>query len=345
MTKPDHDGITNGARSRIPRSLVLGVVTVIGASLIALAGVELFLLVTDFHYELRVHIIESTAPESDQFQRAFIIDTYLIWVDRGYYRRLSQGQNRKIDIAFMGDSCTQFGKYPEFLSLLIHDESNREVGVIKLGVAGWTTHQGLNQVMRDVAPLEPEVITVFFGWNDHWLSIGLNDKQVEHINGSMLGRVQRLRLGQLITKAYVAFAREKEDPVVRVREEDFYENLTGIVEQARSMGAVPVLITAPSAHQKGNEPSYLAGRWISDLSKLVPTHQRYVDIVRKVAQERSVALCDAAREFQSLPKTDGQNGYFRADGIHLTEEGDKRLAEMLFDCLENNGLLEMSTDL
>ena len=32
-----------------------------------------------------------------------------------------------------------------------------------------------------------------------------------------------------------------------------------------------------------------------------------------------------------------------ADGIHLTAAGDRRLAAMLYDCFEREGLLELVT--
>jgi len=318
------------------RHTLLGALTVVGTVLLTLAAGELLLRVVDFRYELRVHIIESTAPEAEEVHRGYSIDPHLVWVDNGYYDRLNDAKTKRIDIAFMGDSCTQFGSYDRLLAALIEANTGGALSIVKLGVAGWTTHQGMRQMERDVAALRPKIVTICFGWNDHWLSIGLSDMEVERINRSVLGRMQWLRLGQLVTKAYVALAREKDRPVARVDEREFHDHLVDMVKEAKRIGAVPVLITAPSSHVEGHEPAFLAGRWVADLSDLVPTHRRYADIVRQVAVQQGVVLCDLAAAFESLEGGGGRGACFYADGIHYTEEGNVCAARFLFDCFENN---------
>ena len=314
--------------------------TFLTAIVVALVGAELVLRAAGFRYELRVHVIESTAPEAEQVRRGFSIDPYLIWVDNGYYDRLDRARTGTIDIAFLGDSCTQFGTYDDILLRLIEDGGGRKVTSVNLGVAGYTSHQGLKQAERDIAALKPKVATFYYGWNDHWLSIGLSDREIERVNTSVLGRIQSLRIGQLITKAYVALTREKELPVVRVSAAEFHDNLVAMVSAARKVGTIPVLITAPSSHEKGREPTYLEGRWIADLSDLVPVHQEYVGIVRRVAEEKDVILCDLADEFGQLDKEYSKGQCFYKDGIHLTDEGNRRAAAFLFDCLQKKGVLK-----
>ena len=65
-----------------------------------------------------------------------------------------------------------------------------------------------------------------------------------------------------------------------------------------------------------------------------------VDAVREVAREEGAALCDAAARFAELPGAEIEDS-FMADGIHLTPAGDRRLAEMLYGCLEREGWLEL----
>lgn len=318
------------------RYAVLGLATAAGTVILTLGAAEVVLRAVDFRYELRVHVIESTAPEAAEVHRGYSVDPYLIWVDNRYYSRLREARSRRIDIAFLGDSCTQFGSYDGLLTTLIAENIGADVSAVKLGVAGWTTHQGLRQMQRDIAALRPCIVTICFGWNDHWLSIGLSDREIERVNRSILGRVQYLRLGQLLLKAYVSLARDKANPIVRVSEAEFRENLVAMVQTAKSAGAVPVLITAPSSHREGREPAYLAGRWVARLADLVPLHRRYAAIVRQVAREQGVMLCDLAAGIDSLESQEARGACFRGDGIHYSGEGNAWVAQRLHDCLRND---------
>ena len=120
--------------------------------------------------------------------------------------------------------------------------------------------------------------------------------------------------------------------------EVFRRNLAEMVRLARGAGVVPVLVTAPSDHRAGAEPAQLSPRWIEDLSRLVPLHRRYVEIVREVATREGAVLCDLAARFESLPG-DARDRSFAVDGIHLTLAGDRRAAAWLRDCFEASGAM------
>ena len=49
---------------------------------------------------------------------------------------------------------------------LHHANPGREVEVIPLAVPGYSSHQGLAWLRRDIAELKPDVVTLLFGWND-----------------------------------------------------------------------------------------------------------------------------------------------------------------------------------
>ena len=83
----------------------------------------------------------------------------------------------------------------------------------------------------------------------------------------------------------------------------------------------------------------LLGRWIAHLEDLVPLHRRYVEIVREVARQKWVVLCDAAAEFEALPQDLVRDELFMADGIHFTDEGNKALAAAILECLRQNDLV------
>jgi hypothetical protein len=106
-------------------------------------------------------------------------------------------------------------------------------------------------------------------------------------------------------------------------------------------GAEAVVITGASNHVPGAEPQYLGVRHLRHLQDLIPEHQLYVEATRRAAAASGAVLCDSAAHFASLPGSHGQ--YFRRDGIHLTEVGDRELAGLLAPCIvkadENRGQL------
>src|SRR5204862_1220499 len=47
---------------------------------------------------------------------------------------------------------------------------NRQLDVITMAVPGYTSHQGLAWLRRDIDKLQPDLVVVSFGWNDASLS-------------------------------------------------------------------------------------------------------------------------------------------------------------------------------
>ena len=73
----------------------------------------------------------------------------------------------------------------------------------------------------------------------------------------------------------------------------------------------------------------------------MPLHQSYVEVVRAVAAERNVVLCDPARLFEQMPR-EKMVTLLLEDGIHLTPEGGEKVGALLFRCLQDNELLPMA---
>ncbi len=242
----------------------------------------------------------------------------------------------------MGCSCTEFGQYDLFFAELVSDRHpGQGISTVNLGVGGWSTHQGLRQLKRDVLQLRPKIVTINYGWNDHWIGFGLADKEVARLNRSVLYRLRNLRLIQFLQRTRLLLSRaERQEFPRRVPSEDFERNLTEMIEVAQSHNITPILCTAPSSHAPGREPAHLANRWLQQLKELVPLHRRYAAIVREVAEKYDILLCDLAERFDRLPREDVVRNYFRADGIHFTEQGDRKVAEILVEFFEEHDLLE-----
>ncbi len=302
--------------------------------------IELGLRLTGFTYVLYPQEIEFGKPDPKLLATGFLPDDDLFWVTPDYREKLERLRTERPSLILMGDSCTHLGRYDQALARLVDERLSTTLRFGNLGVAGWSSYQGRQQLERDVLDLAPAVVTIYYGWNDHWIGFGIEDKNVAFVKRVFRGRWSGSRLAQLVTKAVVALGARKTAYPNRVSLADFEDNLRSMVKRANERGIRAVLITAATSHRSGEEPEELAARWLRDLSELVPLHDSYTAAVRRVANSEGAALCDPAARFAALPRSQVEKA-FMADGIHLTEEGDRRLGEMIYDCLERQGLLEV----
>lgn len=312
----------------------------LAVTLAGLAVLEGALRLTGFRWVLYPEQIEFGKPDPVLMETGFEPDAEVFWVPPGYAEKLAALRREPPALVLQGDSCTQLGHYDEALAAFVRERTGRSPSLANLGVAGWTTHQGLAQLRRDVVPLAPEVVTIYFGWNDHWIGFGVEDSTVASMREVFSSRWSRLRLVQLATRSWVAWRAGRSGYPNRVAPEDFRTNLEEMVRVSRDTGIRPMLLTAPSNHRTGEEPEYLDARWLRDLSELVPLHRAYVDAVRAVATENDAALCDLEAAFAAMPP-EVKAQLFREDGIHLTELGDQAIAARLFDCLAREGWIEL----
>lgn len=308
---------------------------VVAASIASLLAAELVLRAVGFSFQLAPSSVEFGYPNPVVRKDFFVDDPDLWWVGQRYETKLARLANHRRHALFLGDSCTQFGVYPKlFLDRVRAVHPYVQEGG-RLGVGGWSSHQGLRQLVRDVVPLRPRVVTLYFGWNDHWAGFGVPDEAIDALQSGWLAPFRETRLAQLLLRTRIWLGNsERGDRPLRVPPESFRRNLTQMVNVARDHGIVPVLITAPTSHRRGFEPAYLAETFLVDLDELVPLHQQYVTIVREVAEREDAVLCDAARAFEAYPPEELRTRYFEADGIHLTRAGDEALAASLWECFE-----------
>ena len=73
-------------------------------------------------------------------------------------------------VVCLGDSCT-FGAahpYPQILQSMLDERAPGAFEIVNAGVIGYTSLHGLEWFERDLARLRPDVVTLYFGWNDMW---------------------------------------------------------------------------------------------------------------------------------------------------------------------------------
>jgi lysophospholipase L1-like esterase len=326
------------------KQLVFGILTAVLGMILVMVAAELSLRAIGFHYDLYLTKLQFGFPNPAEMVERFQPDRDLIWVPKGYPQKINTWIDKHPVIVFMGCSCTELGTYDQCLKDLIDQRHpGNAFKYVNAGVSGWTSYQGLQQLKRDVVRMHPRVITIYYGWNDHWKNFGLEDKDIARFikSSPTANRLSKFRVAQFLNSLYVRHVLQKgRDPRTRVSLEDFYANLISIVKIARSENITPILLTAPSAHIQGHEPTYLAQQFLSDLSQLVPVHREYAEVVRKVASQENVPLVDLARAFDALPRDFVVNECFHADGIHLKPTGDKIIAETLYRHMEATGLLD-----
>ncbi len=328
----------------IPWKNALTNLAVVSVTVVVLAGIiELTLRLTGFSYVLYPEEIEFGRPDPVLLKTGFREDDDLLWVTRDYPEKLARLRRERPAVVFMGDSCTQLNRYDRHFARLFAERRGTTLAYGNLAVAGWSSYQGYRQLARDVGPIRPRVVTIYYGWNDHWIGFGIEDKNVARVRRVFSSRWSGLRVVQLVTKAMiVAGTRDTAHPN-RVSLKDFQDNLRGMATLAKSRGIRPVLLTAATSIRAGGEPPHLTERWLRDLSELVPLHRSYAEAVREVAASEKVVLCDLERRFAELSSAESERT-FRADGIHFTTEGERRVAESLYQCFETHGLLEILED-
>lgn len=308
----------------------VGATLLVVASLaISLAAAEGALRIAGFHFDF-VPTLEFGWPDPVAIKEAYEADPDLVWVTKDYRATLRAARREHPAIVFMGESCTEFGSYPSRTLALLSSEHSPDATGVKLGVGGWSTEQGVQQLERDVIPLHPRIVTIYYGWNDHWVAMGLTDPEIAHAH-ELLAIARVSRLVQLWLRLKVNMAEKRVPAPNRVPLPHYEENLRQMAEEARHAGILPIFVTAPSNHVIGHEPAYLAKRHLRNLNELVPLHTEYVDATRTIARETETPLCDAASAFAALPLP--HDHYFMKDGIHLTPDGDEEMARILARCI------------
>lgn len=224
-------------------------------------------------------------------------------------------------VACLGDSCTFIGAvtYPELLG--------RELGagfeVINAGVSGYSSYQGLALLRERVLELEPDWVTAYFGWNDHWLARTVPDAEVLTNQPAWRRALEPLRVVQWASRRLYA---RRTDGALRVSLEEYRANLTALVHTARSHGARAVLLTAPwNVGEAGHRFLRENGNTDLALPDLHALHRAYNQAVRDVAAAKDALLVDLARLFASA----GKDELFWSDGIHPNGHGYQVVATAL----------------
>ncbi|MFK8111765.1 MAG: SGNH/GDSL hydrolase family protein [Rubripirellula sp.] len=316
-------------------------------------GLECLLRLTGFNVNQSVERMEFTFPIDDYNKSSpqpFLQrDDVLFWKPRadvlghnsmGVYGPEFSPEKKPgvFRIVCLGDSCTHYGpiSYPDMLRAFLDKLAPGQFEVINAGVIGYTSHQGLLMLEHKVLAWKPDLVTVYFGWNDHWLARGLEDKQqaAPEVSGvaSAVGSIRLVQVAGLLTSG----TQNQEVPKMRVEQADYRNNLRRMIELGREHSFETWMLTAPHAMDRGVPPYLVSSGEIRSASALIPLHQRYTSIVREVAREAKVSLVDFEAQMDSMDKSK----LFIEDHIHLSEEGRLYVAQVLLQRLKESGTLK-----
>ncbi len=315
---------------------------------------EGLLRIAGFQAEQRVERMEFTFPVDDYNanapQRYLQRDETLFWKpipgvlghnSKGFYGpEFDEAKPAGVfRIVCLGDSCTHFGpiSYPDILRAYLDQEAPGKFEVINAGCIGYTSFQGRMVLEQQVMKWSPDLVTVYFGWNDHWLARGLQDKdqQVSEPPAvtNLLDNLRLMQLARLLKSGTV----DRQTDVMRVEPDDYAANLTAMGDLLRKQDADVWYITAPHAMNLGIPPYLYSSGEISDPNRLVPLHESYNQIVRQVVQDHSATLVDLASRMDTMDKS----SLFIEDHVHLSQEGKLFLVQCIAERLKEKGILAL----
>jgi lysophospholipase L1-like esterase len=336
------------ARRRVPSWL-----TAAAALALGLAATEGLLRLGGFEYAhtplaLRyvgsiAHAGHSQASRRGDYRIDYALDRELLWRpvrtegvtnSQGFlgpeWGAATPGRRRLIAL---GDSCTVAGDppYPERLGRRL----GRRWEVLNAGVGSWSSYQGSRLLERLLRDHRPSVVTIYFGWNDHWLAWAAPDKRLSELldrQWSFHQAVRRVKLLQLWLRAAAALKGGAFTPTAstppRVALPDYEDNLRRMIASCRAAGAAPVLLTAPTSLTPSHPVTRLLAdqtRNFFDPARINSVHDAYNAVVRRVAADTRAPLVDLAADFarrEDLPA-------LFTDGIHLNDAGHAAAAEAI----------------
>jgi lysophospholipase L1-like esterase len=344
--------------------------------LVFLAGVaELILRMSGFHYSTIPRQVAAplagdiiAAMNREMGTMVFEKDLDLLWRlvpgtkigvqeinGRGFPGRsvLPGQQGRLFTLACLGDSCTALGldanPYPERLK----NDLDLVLGkddclVMNAGVPGYSSRQGLILLRKLFRDYRFDMVTIYYGWNDHWKAFSMPDKAFQPLSplvASAQNILFHLKSYQALLYLFKHRSRENEagkEKPLRVALPDFVRNLEEMVSLCRTRGSLPVLLTAPIAASLGGPDFDLLPQhdeFLLHQKEESRLHRQYCQAVRQFAGRTKTALVDLEKIFD-----DSKDSFlFMDDGIHLAPAGAQLVSDSLFEFLIGQGKLSGET--
>jgi lysophospholipase L1-like esterase len=135
----------------------------------------------------------------------------------------------------------------------------RSIEAITMAVPGYTSHQGLAWLRRDIDWLQPDLLIVSFGWNDASLS-DAPDRETIRTDWYVVAVRWLIDHSQAFAHAtrWLRSGKQSENvqvqPVSRVSAQEYVTNIRSIVQLGRGRGIPVIAIAAPYRDNITNPP-------------------------------------------------------------------------------------------
>lgn len=300
---------------------------VLGGILLALLFMEGLLRLTDWG-AVRPQLQFDVNTQSMLESGSFVIDRRLFWRQGDGPRPPQDGQFRivhpadpaprrdnRLRIVCLGDSCTRLsGQGAPYSALLEQELDPRQVEVFNASLPGYSSHQGLAWLEHQLLAFAPDLVVVYFGWNDHWRTTGWTDRQYAARLAAPGPRLWRL------------LQRPAAIPPLRVPVAEYRENLQRIADLVAARGGRTIFVTAPYHFTAENTARLAAAGYLLPDDHAQHLHEEYLAVVRNLDAQFAAEVVDAAALFDqaAAPRL-----LLQRDGIHLREAGHAALAALL----------------
>jgi len=203
----------------------------------------------------------------------------------------------------------------------------RAVEVITMAVPGYSSHQGLAWLRRDIDNLNPDLITISFGWNDASMS-DAPDRDTMRTNTSAVAVRWLIDHSQAFAHATRWLRSRRASgpdpafrPVSRVSQEEYVANMLAMVQLALGRNIGVIVIAAPYRDIVPTAPE----------GTLIP---RYRDELRTAVREQNVRFLEVLELTEkAYPSNEGWFG----ERIHPNHMGHRLMASELLTLMTLTG--------
>jgi len=227
-----------------------------------------------------------------------------------------------IRVICIGDSLTAQGRpgYSQYLHerLTNNPPTHQPWEAFNMGVHGYSSMQGLKLFQTRGKFLKPDIVTIWFGWNDHWMSDKTDREKMAIETGALSGPIMealhRKRLYMFLVWALkpVRHPLQTSERPFRVPPAEYQSTLELLVREVRKAGAIPILITAP---RRSLSEALVAKGFVNSPEEGQQIHDHYADITRDTARKTDAFLLDLA----AILAGKECDPHFAGDGIHFDD--------------------------
>jgi len=205
---------------------------------------------------------------------------------------------------------------------------NRRIEVFPMAVPGYTTHQGLAWLRRDIALLQPDMVIASFGWNDASASDVPDRESIKtgwlpFANRWLIDHSQAFAHATRWSHSRGGPAQGANRPMARVGQIEYVDNFNSIVNLARDRGASVIVIGAPYRDSSTNPPE----------AQLMTQYRMALKSAMQQSQTPYLEILELTEAAGSV-----NQGFF-GELIHPNHMGHRLMASELLKLMAQRGLL------